>query len=118
MNSIRTALIVDDDRNTRLVLEKFLQRLGYEVEVAEDGALGIAMLTKRRYPLVILDIMMPKVDGFGVLAFLREHAPEQVQHVIVVTAYPRQLSIDPGVCGIVSKPFTIESLNKVLKNCA
>ena len=118
MNSTRTALVVDDDRNTRLLLEKFLQREGYEVDSAEDGQVAIRLLTARRYPLVMLDIMMPNVDGYGVLAFLREHAPEQIARVIVVTAYPRQLSVDPGVCAVVSKPFTIQSLTGVLRNCA
>ncbi|MEO6487539.1 MAG: response regulator [Thermoanaerobaculia bacterium] len=118
MNSIRTALVVDDDQSTRLLLEKFLQRQGYEVDLAADGEAGIAMLTKRSYPLVMLDLMMPRVDGLGVLSFLREHRPEQIQRVIIITAYPRQLSVDPGVCAIVSKPFTIQTLRDVLRNCA
>jgi CheY-like chemotaxis protein len=117
MNSTRTALVVDDDDSTRLLLRKFLERRGYEVVTAEDGERAIEMLHDRGYSLILLDLMMPKVDGLGVIEFLRDRDPEQLDRVIIVTAYPRQLSSDPGVCAVVSKPFTMESLHGVLRDC-
>ncbi|HUP48201.1 MAG TPA: response regulator [Thermoanaerobaculia bacterium] len=115
MNSPKTALVVDDDPSTRLLLQKFLARSGYEVEVAQHGGEAVEMLAESDYGVIMLDLMMPILDGLGVLEFLRERRPEQVGRVVIVTAYPRQLDASElGVCAIVSKPFTFDVLTGVL----
>lgn len=117
MNSVKTALVVDDDPSTRLLLQKFLARSGYTVETAKHGGEAVALLERSDYAVVMLDLMMPILDGLGVLDFLRQNRPGQIERVIIVTAYPRQMSkTDLGVGAIVSKPFTLESLNGVLQS--
>lgn len=117
MNSIKTALVVDDDSSTRLLLQKFLSRSGYEVETANHGGEAVALLERSDYGVVMLDLMMPIMDGHGVLDFLRDKRPSQIGRVIIVTAYPRQLSkTELGVGAVVSKPFTLDLLTGVLQS--
>lgn len=116
MNSIKTALVVDDDPSTRLLLQKFLSRSGYEVDTANHGGEAVTKLAHSDYSVVMLDLMMPILDGHGVLEFLRDKRPAQVERVIVVTAYPRQLSTaELGVGAVVSKPFTLDLLTGLLQ---
>src|SRR5687768_2975738 len=111
MNSVKTALVVDDDPSTRLLLQKYLTRNGYDVQTAEDGAKALPMLDSTDYGLVLLDLMMPILDGHGVLKHLKEQRPAQLGRVVIVTAYPGQLSSsDLGVRAVVSKPFTFDVL--------
>ena len=119
MNSIKTALVVDDDPSTRLLLQKFLSRRGYEVETANHGGEAVTKLERSDYAVVMLDLMMPILDGHGVLEFLRSNRPQQIERVIIVTAYPRQLSkTELGVGAVVSKPFTLDLLTGVLQSVA
>lgn len=115
MNSVKTALVVDDDSSTRLLLQKFLSRSGYDVSVASHGGEAVELLSAKDYNVVMLDLMMPILDGFGVLDFLRGKRPGQVRRVVVVTAYPGQLDVSElGVRAIISKPFTMSILTDVL----
>ena len=115
MNSRKTALVVDDDPNARVLLQKFLARSGYEVETAQHGGEAVELLERSDYEVVMLDLMMPVLDGRGVLDFLRQRRPAQIERVIVVTAYPQELSSKQlGVCAVVSKPFTFDVLSGVL----
>lgn len=117
MNSVKTALVVDDDPSTRLLLQKFLGRSGYAVDVAKHGGEAVKLLERADYSVVMLDLMMPTLDGHGVLAFLRQNRPFQIARVIIVTSYPGQLSkTDLGVGAVVSKPFTLEALTSVLQS--
>ena len=115
MTSAKTALVVDDDPSARLLLHKFLARNGYDVALAENGAEAVEKLSAGDYGVVMLDLMMPILDGHGVLEFLRRQKPEQIARVIIVTAYPRQLdAAELGVHAVVSKPFTFDLLSGVL----
>ena len=117
MNSVKTALVVDDDPSTRLLLQKFLARSGYAVDTANHGGEAVTLLERSDYGVVMLDLMMPIMDGHGVLDFLRQNRPRQIGRVIIVTAYPRQLSnTDLGVGAVVSKPFTLDALRGVLES--
>ena len=119
MNSRKTALVVDDDPNARVLLQKFLVRSGYDVETAEHGGEAVKLLERSDYGIVMLDLMMPVLDGRGVLDFLRERRPQQIERVIVVTAYPQELSSKQlGVCAVVSKPFTYDVLTGVIANAS
>ena len=117
MNSVKTALVVDDDPSTRLLLQKFLARSGYTVDTAKHGGEAVTLLERSDYGVVMLDLMMPILDGRGVLDFLRQNRPAQIERVIIVTAYSSQLSrTDLGVGAIVSKPFTLDALTGVLQS--
>ena len=65
-------LVADDDKNTRILLKAVLEGEGYTVLLAEDGALALKALEREHIDLVVLDIMMPHMDGYAFTAALRE----------------------------------------------
>lgn len=65
-------LIAEDDLSLSKALKLKLASLGFEVEVAEDGEEALAMIKAKNFDLMLLDLMMPKVDGFGVLEELKK----------------------------------------------
>ena len=81
-----TVLVVDDDANNRDILSRRLRRLGYEVEVGHDGRHALEMLAEKGYDVILLDVMMPGLDGFEVLRMLRETHPATEMPVIMATA--------------------------------
>jgi signal transduction histidine kinase len=75
-------LVVDDDEGNRDVLSRQLERFGYRVETANDGLQALDKLTQGDYDLVLLDIMMPEIDGYEALRRLK--ADDRLQHIPVV----------------------------------
>jgi two-component system, OmpR family, response regulator len=71
----KTALVVDDDSSTRFVLSRTLANLGFRVVVAEDGAEVPELIASRRFDLLVLDLYMPGMNGFGVLRRIRQPDP-------------------------------------------
>lgn len=102
-------LVVDDDPDIATFMSMTLTRAGYEVAVAHDGREALALVDAERPDLVLLDIMLPTIDGFEVAAELRRRARLAGMGIIVVTA--RSLSEDRlrglaiGVDGYIVKPF-------------
>ncbi|MPZ77571.1 MAG: response regulator [Deltaproteobacteria bacterium] len=78
-------LIVEDNRLTRTTLGQFLRGKGYTVELAEDGAQAISLLNEDAFDLVISDIVMPKVNGWDLLAHVGTNLPDTP--VLLMTAY-------------------------------
>lgn len=76
-------LVIEDDADIQEVLKNYLTEEGYEVWLAEDGIQGMARFHQCRPDLILLDVMLPKLDGFGVLELLRQ---ESSVPVIMVTA--------------------------------
>ncbi len=72
---MKRILVVDDDFGMRLVMRRILEKEGYHVEEARDGAEAIEMLRKSRYGLVITDLIMPEKTGFEVIHELLEMQP-------------------------------------------
>ena len=84
---VQTVLVIDDEANAIRLLRRMLEaRSGFRVIEAQGGAQGIAALHRHRPDLVILDLMMPDVDGFAVLENIKGSAPSRNIPVIVVTA--------------------------------
>ena len=81
-----SVLVVDDDANNRDLLSRRLKRMGYEAEVGQDGQHALALVGERAFDVVLLDVMMPGLDGFEVLKILREHHPATDLPVIMATA--------------------------------
>ena len=73
MSDISHILVIDDDKNTRLLLRAVLESEGYDVFTAADGAEGLALMDKTHIDLVVLDIMMPVMDGYEFTRLLREN---------------------------------------------
>jgi CheY-like chemotaxis protein len=110
-------LIVDDDDAIRAMVERILRREHYDVESARDGFEAIEKLTHNDYGTILLDLMMPRVDGHGVLRFL-ETEKEAPPPVIVMTASPhgaQESGTAQPVFRVLSKPFDITQLLSHLK---
>jgi len=108
---VKTILIVDDDEPTQKLLEVLMQRYGFATEVAANGAAAISRLRDGDYACVILDLMMPEVGGYDVLAFIDEQQ-KPVKVIVCTAALPtRTEKFDPKfVKAVVRKPFDIEQL--------
>ena len=115
----RRVLVVDDDVSIRVLVSRILSRAAYEVDVARDGAEAIEMLARNHYSAIVLDLMMPRVDGVGVIKYLTEHDSEQLKSVIVLTAFgAKALSrVCPPVGRFLEKPFDVESLMREVTEC-
>ena len=67
-------LIVEDDLDIQDLLRNFLQEVGYEITIASDGMEAIALFSSARFDLILLDIMLPKIDGFTVCELIRKQS--------------------------------------------
>ena len=79
-------LIVDDNRMNRLKLSRGVELHGHTVAVAENGREAMSMLREQRFDLVLLDIMMPEMDGYGVLKEMKEDGALRDIPVVVISA--------------------------------
>lgn len=107
-------LVVDDQAANLRVVSMLLTRQGYEVEAADTGEKAIASYAESEPDLILLDMMMPGMDGFEVLQALRElPQPLRAPVVFVTAAHDRDLllrAFDAGVVDYVTKPFLPEEL--------
>jgi CheY-like chemotaxis protein len=79
-------LVCDDSPTERSSLSQILQRRGYDVDEASDGAAALRMIKARPYDLLLLDLQMPGTDGFDVLAFVQKNQPDLA--VVVLSGLP------------------------------
>lgn len=113
-------LVVDDDDAIRTMVERVLRREKYEVESARDGFEAIEKLARGDYATVLLDLMMPRVDGHGVLRFLEQEPIAPKPRVIVMTANmhgAHETASARPVFRILSKPFDIKQLVTHVREC-
>jgi DNA-binding response OmpR family regulator len=100
-------LVVDDEPMVREVLERYLTREGFEVTTAADGEEALARFGEAEPDLVLLDLMLPLIDGDEVFRRLRQHAPTPV---IMLTARgeetDRVVGLDRGADDYIAKPFS------------
>ena len=82
----RSVLVVEDDETTRALMCRMMRDAGWEVTEAENGRVGLERLAENRPELILLDLMMPEIDGFEFLAQMRETPANRDIPVVVVTA--------------------------------
>jgi DNA-binding response OmpR family regulator len=118
MSFDRRVLVVDDDVAIRILIAKLLSRM-FEVDSARDGAEAIEKLRDHDYAVIILDLMMPRIDGLGVVNYLREHNPEKLSRVIVVTAFGAgaEAKVAPDIGRFMVKPFDVGELLREVIDC-
>lgn len=119
--SKKKILVVDDDDAIRTMVERVLRREQFEVESARDGHEAIEKLTQSDYATVLLDLMMPRVDGHGVLRYLERTRETPRPWVIVMTADHSGARNTAGarpVFRVLSKPFDISQLVSHVRECA
>lgn len=105
----RRILAVDDEPNILLSLEFILEEEGYEVHTARDGDEALAVASSTRPDLILLDVAMPRKDGYEVCRLLRENADLAGVKVIMLTAKGQPLEkkkgVEVGADLYVTKPF-------------
>jgi DNA-binding NtrC family response regulator len=103
-------LVIDDEKRMCDSIKVLLSNIGYEVDTAENGRVGIERLKAQEYDLVITDLMMPELDGFAVMKHVKENCPNTL--VIVITGYASVESavraIRSGAYDYILKPFDFE----------
>ena len=108
---VKSILLVDDDANLCGLMRDFFEPYGYEIEAVHDGRRGMTRALEGHFDLVILDVMMPVLDGFEVLRQLRKHSTVPV---IMLTARTEQedrvAGLNAGADDYLSKPFGPEEL--------
>jgi DNA-binding response OmpR family regulator len=107
-------LIVDDEPNIVISLEFLMMREGHEVHVARDGEAGLVAVRDHRPDLVVLDVMMPKLDGFAVLESIRSDPELTHTRVLMLTAKGREAEREKGLTlgadAYMPKPFSTREL--------
>ena len=107
----KTILVVDDDRRLRDLVKAYLEQEDFRVVIAGDGQEALYVARQDRPDLIILDLMMPGMDGY---AFMRAHAKERDTPVIVLTAKvdesDKVLGLELGADDYVTKPFSLREL--------
>ena len=115
----KRVLVVDDDDGIRKLLCTVLRERGLSVDTAEDGQTALELIESQQYGVIVLDLLLPVVDGFIVAEKLTSLSPRPVVLVISGAAHGVVERLDPAtVHGIVRKPFDAEELANVVAACA
>ncbi len=119
MDKTQKILIVDDEPNILLSLEFLLKKNGYDVYIARDGAEALHIAQEEKPHLIILDIMMPKVDGYEVCERVKQEATFNDPKVIFLSAKSKEIDIEKGYAAgadlYITKPFSTRNFVKNIK---
>ena len=113
-------LVVDDEPAIRALVARVAQRAGFEVDVARDGAEAISKLDTGRFGVVILDLMMPIIDGYGVIDHVRASGGQHPAIILISAADSASFRRVDGeiVHSVIRKPFDIEMLADMITAAA
>ncbi len=108
-------LVIDDDPYVRRLVTVILEKYGYTVRIAGDGARGLAIVATTHLDLVLLDVHMPTLDGPGFIAALRER--DLQVPIVVMSGFSgaRHWSRSIAAAGILTKPFNMTELLTVVQ---
>jgi CheY-like chemotaxis protein len=113
-------LVVDDDRLSADVVAAFGRQLGMQVELAENGGEAIEKIATGRYDAIVLDLLMPGIDGFGVLEYLDRCQPDLLSYTIISSGLPEKYQervAQYGVRGVLPKPIDQRKLQEMIEGC-
>jgi DNA-binding response OmpR family regulator len=116
MVSDARVLVVDDEPAIRALVAKIVERAGHPVDTARDGAEAIEKIEQTQYSVVVLDLMMPNIDGYGLIQHLKARAGVKPAVIVVSagdSAALRQLD-GAMVHSILRKPFDIDVLGDLI----
>lgn len=104
-------LIVEDDTDIIELLQNFLEEVSYEVVTAEDGVAAISLFNSDVFDLVLLDIMLPKIDGFAVCEIIRQKSKVPIIMLTALSGEEEQIKgLDLQVDDYITKPFSMPIL--------
>lgn len=110
----KKVLIVDDEPNIVISLEFLMSQAGYDVQVARNGEEALERIADFAPDLVLLDVMLPRVDGFDVCQRVRENAEWDAIQIVMLTAKGREVEVAKGLAlganAYITKPFSTKDL--------
>jgi DNA-binding response OmpR family regulator len=110
MSKTPSVLIADDEPNILLSLQFLMKKTGYEVRTAKDGEEALAEISRAAPDLVLLDVMMPKIDGFSICERIRANPEWNDVRIIMLTARGRDIEREKGLAlgadDYITKPFS------------
>lgn len=108
---MQNILIVEDDMDIQELLREFLKEAGYEVMAANDGIEAMELFVKNKFDLILLDIMLPKIDGFGVCELVRKQSQVPIIMLTALGGEEEQIrGLDLQVDDYITKPFSVPIL--------
>jgi DNA-binding response OmpR family regulator len=117
VSSVRRILLVDDEPSIGRALTLGLSSKELEVDVAENGRIGVRLGSRKQYDVLIADLCLPDIDGLEVIRRIKSHSPEIVS--IIITGNPsRETSMEvtsQGVSGYLEKPLDMKSLKTAIR---
>lgn len=116
----RRILVIDDDLAIRVLLQAVLRRMNFHVELAEDGEAGYDKVCSADFDLILLDLMMPRVNGYEFIEKMKSIPSPAKRHIIVFTA-AGQRGVDKipphSVCNSILKPFDLGKFLDMIQEC-
>lgn len=104
-------LVIEDDYDIQELLLNFLQEAGYEITTANDGVEAIAVFSDRKFDLILLDVMLPKIDGFSVCELIRKQSQVPIIMLTALNGEEEQIrGLDLQVDDYITKPFSMPIL--------
>ncbi|MGE0559122.1 MAG: response regulator transcription factor [Burkholderiales bacterium] len=114
-----SVLIVEDEESISLSLEFLLRKEGYDVSCARDGAAALQMLAQRVPDMVLLDVMLPLVDGFELCRMMRANPALEKTRIMLLTARGRESEVARGLGlgadAYLTKPFSTRELMETVR---
>ena len=113
------ALVVDDDKAIRALTTTVLQRWGLTVDMAANGREALALTADHSYAVIVLDLMMPEMNGLEVIEHLRARDAALLQRVVVVTAAVQLTRghLPEDICHVLLKPFDLGEFQTAVSKC-
>ncbi len=115
----KSILVVEDEPNIVLSLQFLMKKAGFDVRVARDGDEALAEVASRAPDLILLDVMIPKRDGYDVCQTIRSNPAWQGIYIIMLTAKGREVDREKGIAlganDYVTKPFSTRDLTEKVK---
>ncbi len=110
MSKSQSVLIVDDEPNILLSLQFLMRKAGYDVRTAKDGEEALVEISRAAPDLVLLDVMMPKIDGFSICQRIKANPEWKDVRIIMLTARGRDVEREKGLAlgadDYITKPFS------------
>lgn len=104
-------LVVEDDLDIQELLKNFLQEVGYEIILASDGVEALSVFSASQFDLVLLDVMLPKIDGFAVCELIRKQSQVPIIMLTALSGEEEQIrGLDLQVDDYITKPFSMPIL--------
>jgi len=115
----KKVLIVDDEANIVISIEFLMKQAGYNIEIANDGEEALEKAESYRPDLILLDVMMPKINGFEVCRRIRSNPDWKDMKIVMLTAKGREVEVTKGLAlgadSYVIKPFSTKELMAEVK---